>query len=535
MYARHRRVPAPRTKAPVMQHKPFVSPTAGWVTATNLATPPKGAAKVMENFYPTTTGALMRGGSVRHGTASATDPLESAFSYTGSAQRLFGAADGGIFDLTAPADPDIAPTADVTGQTSNYYSTLNFQNAGGFYLLAANGDDEIQIYDGSTWVALVTGAGVGELNGVNSDDIIQINGYRNRIWGVEKNTVNAWYWPTDAIAGTVGQVSLAGIFRRGGVLTFTATWSLDAGDGLDDKIAFVSSHGEVAVFQGDPVDPDWALVGRYDAAPPLGKNAFMTVGGDLLLLTTIGLVPLSAIITKDPGALALAAVSRNIQPDWVAEANARSSLPWEIVKWTARNIAYVSCPVTSDEGVTPPICFAVNLETGAWSKVTGWNTRCFVLHDNQVYFGRNDGALMIADQTGYDDGVPIYHQYVGHMDHLGQVGQYKTVRQARAIFRTQADITPRLDVVTNYDDYSPNFPSAGAEPEGLSVWDSALWDDGLWDAGAAYVNYQTGWVSIGRSGFAHAPVLLLTSGSTVSPGAELVMVEVTHEPGEVVV
>lgn len=535
MFRKGRRVPAPRTKPPVMKHKPFPSPTAGWFSAVNLASAPQGAARVLENFWPTTTGIRMRGGSVRHGTASATEPLESAFPYTGTLKRLFGAADGSIFNLTSPVDPDTPPAADVTGQTSDYYSVVNLANAGGFFLLAANGTDEIQTYDGTTWSALVSGVGVGELNGVDSDSIIQLNAYRNRIWGVEKESTNAWYWPTDAIAGTVGQVSLAGVFRRGGTLQFTATWSLDAGDGLDDKIVFVSSEGEVAVYQGDPVDTDWGLVGRYDAAPPLGKNAFLTVGGDLLLVTTIGLVPLSAIITKDPGALSLAAVSRNIQPDWVDEANARRALPWEIVKWTARNIAFVSCPVPADENVTPPICFAVNLETGAWSKVTGWNTRCFALYENQVYFGRNDGALMIADQTGFDDGAPIYHQLVGHMDHLGQVGNFKTVRQARAIFRTQAEILPLLDVVANYDDYSPSFPAAPPGVAGLGVWDSALWDEATWDSGTTYSNYQTGWVSIGRSGFAHAPVLLLTSGSTVAPAAELVMVEVTQEPGGLVV
>jgi hypothetical protein len=526
------RRPAQRRRQAMMQHKPFIAPTGGWVSATNLAAAPPGSAFILENFYPTTTGIKMRSGSRKHATAEADEPLESAFSYVGvSADEMFGACNGAVYNLTSVADPDVAPTADITGQTSDYYSALNFTTVAGQYLLIANGTDDIQIYDGSSWSALASGSSPGELDGVDSDTISHLNSYRNRIWGVKSGTQVAYYWPTDSIAGTVGDVSLAGIFRKGGTLLFTATWSLDAGDGLDDKIAFVSTKGEVAIFQGDPVDSGWGLVGLYEAAPPLGKNASLKVGGDLLILTEIGLVPLTAVISKDPAALALAAVSRNIQPDWEREARQRRSLPWEIVKWTNRNICYISCPVTADTTITPPICFAVNLETGAWSKVTGWNTRCFVLNDDQVYFGTNDGTLVQADITGADEGEIIYYQYVGHMDHLGQIGRYKTVMQARAIFRTSNEFNPRVDVSTNYATYQATYPSAAGISTSPGEWDVGLWDVALWDGASLFYSAQTRWVSIGKSGFAHAPVVLITSGSEAAPSAELVTVEATFEPG----
>lgn len=536
MYAGFKRVPAPRIKQPAMQHKPFIAPTAGWVSATNLAAAPQGSAAVLENFYPTTTGIRMRSGSQKHATAEADEPLESAFSYIGaSTRKMFSACNGSIYNHTTVGDPDTPVAADVTGQTSDYYSTLNIATPGGNFLLAANGTDEIQKYDGSTWAAVATGAGAGEIDGVDTDTISQLNAYRNRVWMVETGTMNAWYLPVDSIAGTATKVSLTGVFRKGGSLLFSATWSLDAGDGLDDKIVFVSTEGEVAVYQGDPSDSGWGLVGLYDSAPPMGKNAFLKVGGDLLILTEIGLIPLSAIISKDPAALALAAVSRNIQPDWIAEARQRRSLPWEIVKWTQRNICYISCPVTADENSTPPICFAVNLETGAWSKVTGWNTRCFVLHDDQVYFGTNDGTLVQADITGADQGSIIYYQYVGHMDHLGQIGRYKTVKQARAIFRTANPVNVSVDVSVDYSTYSPIYPSAAPASASPGVWDVGLWDVALWDAGASYTTAQTRWRSIGKSGFSHAPVVLITSGQEAAPSAELVTVETTYIPGGLVV
>src|SRR5690606_35566849 len=118
------------------------------------------------------------------------------------------------------------------------------------------------------------------------------------------------------------------------------------------------------------------------------------------------------------------------------------------------------CPITGDVSITPPVCFAVNLETGAWSKVVGWDTRCFILHNDWVYFGRTDGALMQAEIGGFDDGELINYTYVGHMDHLGAIVAYKTVTQVRAIIRTLGEFNPSLSVTTDYSVVWPTYPSA---------------------------------------------------------------------------
>lgn len=537
MYRAFKRVPAARPggrRQP--KHKPFLAPVRGWISATNLAAAPDGSALVLENWLPTTTGIKMRGGSAKHGTASTVAPLESLMAYIGTSSRqMFGAAGGDILDMTSPADPDVAPTPVVAGQASNYYSHINFTNpAGTNYLYCANGTDEVQTYDGAAWASLVSGTDPGELNGLASDTVDHLNVYKNRIWLTNK-TMTAYYLPTDSIAGTVGDVPLAGVFRNGGYILFSATWSVDAGNGPNEFIVFASTEGEYAIYQGDPADANtWGIVGLYDASPPLGKNAFIRVGGDLLVLTEIGLIPMSLIKNKDPAALALASISRNIQPDWQKEASARRTMPWEIVKWTSRNIAYVTCPVTSDESVTPPICFAVNLETGAWSKITGWNTRCIVLHDDAVYFGRNDGSLLQADIGGYDEGELIYYAYVGHMDHLGAIGAYKSVTQVRAIFRTLGAFNPALSVTTDYTVELPPYPAAFT-PEASSLWDVGLWDQAKWDSGVTFYTVTTGWVSVGRDGFAHAPIILVTSGSAAAPSAELVAFDTLCNPGGLVV
>ena len=125
------RRPAQRRSRPDPEQKPFVAPTGGWVSAVNLALAKPGTAQILENWIPTTTGIRLRAGCLKHGTASA-QPLESLMSYVGtSASALFAGSNGGIFNLTSPADPDVAPVASVTGQTSSYYAHINFTNPAG--------------------------------------------------------------------------------------------------------------------------------------------------------------------------------------------------------------------------------------------------------------------------------------------------------------------------------------------------------------------------------------------------------------------
>lgn len=532
-YAAFRKVPAkPRTaRHDRLEHLPILAPTKGWVSAVNLAAVPAGYAYTLENIFPTSTGIRVRSGNQKEGTCGA-DPVESLIAYIGGATRkMFAAMNGSIFDMTAPADPDVAPSADVTGQTSDYYSHLNFATAGGNYLTIVNGTDAAQQYDGSSW-------SVPSITGVSSATLNHIWAYRNRQWFIEKNTMRAWYLGVDAISGAALSVSLAGVFQKGGYLVLGATWSTsDTGNSLDDRIVFISSEGEYAVYQGgNPGDAaTWSLVGLYEGAKPLGRNQFgtMKAGADLLILTESGIIPMSAIVQKDPAALSLSAVTKAIEPDWVAEARSRRSLPWEIIKWPSRQYALVNCPVTGTS--TPAISFVVNLETGAWCKYTGWDTRCLVLHDDGLYFGTNAGTLQQAEVTGADDGELYYSTCIWHADHLKAPGYVKTVRQARATFRTRNDFTPRLSLSTDYVIDLPAPPSA-ANPSGSSgEWDVGLWDVALWDAGSEYYTVSTMWVSIGKTGYSHAAQLQITNGAPAAPTAELILMELTYERGALVV
>lgn len=510
--------------------KPFLSPIGGWVSAQNLAAARPNTCLKLENWFPTTTGIKLRSGSLKKATIS-TGPVVSLMAYIGGNNReLFAASATSIFNITTVADPDIIPTADVTGQTSGYYSFLNFATVGGNFMTVANGTDPVKTYDGTVWTNPA-------ITGVSSSLLSHVWAYRNRQWFIEAGSMNVWALPVDSIAGAATQLSLAGVFQNGGSLLTGGTWSMDAGDGLDDKLVVISTEGEVAIYQGsDPGDPaDFSLVGRYVIPPPMGKRCMMSAGGDLIIGTEGGMVPISAAVTKDPAALSIAAVSRNIEPDWLNDARQRRTLPWEIIKWDSRKTIYVTTPVTSTDDITPPMCYVINAETGAFAKNTGWNTRCGVMHDDFMYFGTNSGTVMQADIGGSDDGELIYHTSIGSWDHMGAISAFKETKLARAIFTTKAEFTPKISISTDYTISLPTPPSA-AQPSGSpGEWDVGVWDISDWDTGAIGYTVSTKWVAIQRSGYVLAPQIQVVSGSTIAPNAELVVFDLVAEQGNVVV
>src|SRR6185312_16527040 len=90
----------------------FTAPVAGWISNRALAIPngegaPQGAAR-LDNFFPTSTGTVLRRGSVNYAQISnAGLPVISLFKYiVGQNSRMFGATENTIYDITTVAYPE---------------------------------------------------------------------------------------------------------------------------------------------------------------------------------------------------------------------------------------------------------------------------------------------------------------------------------------------------------------------------------------------------------------------------------------------
>jgi len=547
VHAAFRRQPMPQG-AQQLQTITIPAPTRGLIQSENEAFMQPGGAIVHDNWAPTMRGVKLRGGFTRWCVLPETTPIISGFNYiAGTNQRMYAANATKLYDVTSST-----PVLVKGSQASGNYVSAQLFNQGGNWMIALNdaGDFILRTKDGITWTVLsgVIGNAADGLPNITYDPtklptgVAQGTGltyawtYRNRLFFIQQNSMNAWYLDINATGGVLQPIYLSGASTKGGRLLFGATWSIDAGDGTDDKCVFVTDTGEVLVFTGsNPGDvANWRQEGRYHIGAPLGMNAHIVIGGDLFIMTVDGVVPLSQAISEESGKLEQAMVSRNIKPLWREEVAAKRAFPWTIKKWDEYGAVFIATP----GGISPDMkhCLLLNNTSGAWARFT-WDATCFLRMRTDMFFGTQYGIVMQADRSGYDDGKPYVATLVGGWE-LFQNGSSQVVwHQARAIFTAgpKEPFEPQLAATVDYGIDIPPPPPAGADPGAGEGWDEGLWDAAHWDAAglAAATTRNTLWVSIGMSGFAHAPIVQVTVAQVSRPRVELIAIATTQERGGV--
>jgi len=545
-HAAFRRQPVPQQYAQALKAITIPAPTRGIVQHENDAFMGPGSCVISDNWMPTMKGVKLRGGCTRWCVLPDAVPVVSGFEYvSGNTQRMFAGQATKLFDVTATV-----PTLIKSGQTSGNYCASQLANLSGYWMLVCNETgDSVLRFDGTAWTTLTTELTNGPVPGT-SKNLSYVCKYRNRFYFIETKSMNLWYLPIDSHQGLLTKIPMSGAASRGGYLLFLANWSIDAGDGIDDKLVAVTSEGEALIFTGnDPASPaTWRQEGRYFVGRPMGMNAHEAVGGDLLILTVEGIVPISQSITKSAGELELAMISRAIKRMWREEALAKIALPWTIRRWDEYGGIFITFP-----GGTPGnrYCLAMNAVTGAFARAVGWDAMCFLRMRADMFFGTQDGIIMQADRTGYDDGKPYVATLVGGWEMFQARSQMVTWHQARAVFTSGAvePFQPQLDATVDYIVVIPPPPAPGPDPGIADVWDQGKWGPDMggppppvptapqraqyaqWDqpSPARPANRNTMWVSIGKTGFSHAPIVQVTVAQQAKPDVELVCLQATFE------
>jgi len=524
------RRPAPKVKPRKAKPKSWPAAVAGWIANQNIAKPnpdaPQGAW-IYENILPTATGGEIRRGLDLFATMpTTTKPVLSLFSYkNGNLRKLFAANESEIADITA------VPANVLTGQHGGDWSVVQFVNtSGNAFLRGVNGVDTPFVYDGvsfSTSPALTFAVGVT----VTANQMSRVWSYKKRLFFIQKESMDAWYLPVNVMGGELVRLPLAGEFARGGSLLFGASWSIESGDGPNEYCAFVSTEGEVAVFAGsNPGDADdWHKIGTYRIGNPLGPKAFFRAGGDLVIATAIGLVPLSQAMQRDYAALSSSAISYNIETAWNAMVAERSIAAWHCEIWPEKQIAVISLPTLS--GTTAQM-FVVNTRTAAWSNWTGWDGNCLEVFNGRLFFGSKNGKIIEGYTGGSDLGMPYTCCYLPLFEDLGNPLSTKIARMARAALRTAIPVEAQITIQADYIVDLPAVPSAPSIPS-QNEWGSAIWGQSIWGAGRVK-EIQQDWDNADGQGNAISPALRITSGATIPLDTEIVRIDVTYEETDIV-
>lgn len=551
------RRPAAPVKPRIAKSANFPAPRSGWIRNQSLTAPnargPDGSvingAHTLENWFPTTTGIRMRAGSLTHArVGDGTKDITALFSYAnGNNQSLFASTDDTIYDVTlATASADMLITGDgdffvtdlgdslVTGTGASPsvvstlaggdWSTIQFATSGGTFLRAVNGLDTPLVYDGATWGTAPA------ITVVDPTKLSFVWAFQNRLFFVEKNTLNAWYLPAASIGGAAVVFPLGGVFSLGGSLLYGASWSLGTGDqgGLSEQCVFVSTEGEVAVYHGTDPSSDFAKVGVYRIGKPRGPLAVMRAGSDLVIATDIGFIPLSQALQRDYAALAPAAVSFPIEEAWNEAVAERSGDFWHCEIWPTKQMVLVSLPTES--GDTPQI-FVANARTGAWGLYTGWDATCVKTFQDRGFFGSVDGRVIEMEVTGSDDGAPYVCISVPLFDLLKSPASLKTTLQARATIRSSRPMNVQLSSQHEYTLALPPPPDDAGVQSG-NVWGSGIWGTSVWGVPPEKIAYRE-WKSTPGAGYAVSTAMQITSANLSPPDAEVVMVDMLYDVGDV--
>lgn len=472
--------------------------------------------------------------------------VDTGFIYDGS--HFYPYVDGGVWSLsydaaTAPFEVGETVTGGTSGATGIIHRIEDSGGTGKLFLLSVTGtfeDDEAltgSISGAATVNGLISSAVPGPTftGGLTSANMSFVWVYKNRLFFIERNSMNAWYAvDIDAAGGSFDVFPLAGVFPSGGSLLLGSAWSMESsGDGgLSEQCVFISTEGDVAVYQGgNPSEAsDWAKVGTYRIGRPLGDRAIIRGGGDLAIATTVGLVPLSKAISLDVTALNVATISYKIADAWSDALNLRGDSGWNCMLWPEGKMAVVSPP--NPIGLSESVQFISNTETGAWCRFTGWDVRCMEVFRGKLYFGSDNGAVYEANTGGNDDGATYFGVAVPMFEDLGTPANRKIAKLARVTARAATRVVDGVSFISDFSQELPAPPTATPYSDS-NTWGSGTWGESRWsDSRSSVINSQ--WRSVGGSGYRASVCYQVTSGSQSPIDVEIIDFELMYETAEMV-
>lgn len=362
------------------------------------------------------------------------------------------------------------------------------------------------------------------ITGIATTSLKQCWLFKERIFAVEKNSMSAWYLPTKSIGGAATEIPLGAVFRRGGELLFGATWSLDSGSGIDDVCLFVTSNGEIAVYNG--TDPSsaatWELVGVYDISQPLNKHASFKAGGDRAILTRDGIISVASALRQDRAALQVSAITAPIEDAWIkAVANGSNAFQITATLWQSKGKLIIGVPVSGQN-----VSYVSNAKTGAWCRYTGWDVRCSTVANDTLFFGTNSGDVMHGETGGDDNGLAYTGVYVPKFTTANGTA-VKSVNFAWATVRTNGSPIFSMKAMSDYEVSSIVAPQPIVVDAG-STWGTGVWGTFIW-GGSSETKTYTIHKTVRAKGYSFSAGLAVTSNAVVAPVFEILSTGVRYE------
>jgi len=322
--------------------------------------------------------------------------------------------------------------------------------------------------------------------------------HMDRLWFADSSNLSVYYLPLMQKSGEVRVLPLNVLFKRGGSIRAMYTWTVDGGAGMDDQLVVFSTNGECVIYSG--TDPDtlgaWQLVGVFRFDSPMGKHCVVQYGGELYVLISTGLVPMSTLLRAETDHLGQ--TDRNVISMFMRDSVAyRGDLGWQTFLNPSSGRLFCNIPLGASNRYKQLIR---HMPKGYWSTFDNIPARCWGWTDPYVYFGDDSGNIYEMHPQYYnDDGKAI------RADVQMAWNNFKT--QAKKHFLViQTYVTsdgtphPLIDMKVDYD-FSPaiNEPDLTSASSG-AIWDLATWDVDYWAGGERGITIWNGIAPLGHVG-----------------------------------
>lgn len=479
-------------------------------------------AVLLDNFVPGTTDCTLRAGCRAWATGLG-NPVETLLPYrSGTVNKLFGVAGGKIYDCT---NQGAVGAAAVTGLTNSRFQYVNFGTPGGQFLLAVNGADPMRRYNGTTHDDATASPAV---TGFDTSLAISINSWGQRVWLVEKNSFRVWYLPLQSVGGAATSLDLSSLFRLGGSLAGMLTWTVASTQQTQQFAVFVSTEGEVAIYEGyDPANAStWQLAGMARIGRPIGGRFWTRFGTEVVLITVDGFVPLSKVLMVDRSSGANALSNKIDGAARLAIAGNPNTFGWQAMLYPTGNKLFVNVPTAEN---ATSYQFVMNTITGAWCRYQGWNANVFETVQDSLYFGGNDGTVYQAEYGTDDNGSAIYGQMIPAFNYFGDRVKRKRFVQVRPTIIGLSDANVLMELVTDLNIGNSARTASLSSASGLPLWDISAWDVTRWSP-SSYAISQ--WQMVSGIAFA-ASVRLQVNCKGFSPKVE--SIAYVFEPSSTVI
>lgn len=505
---------------PAVQNQARIAmPIGGLNYRSNFMDFPITDAYLLDNLIPRTTGVEIRKGWA-HWVPVANNfagEVRSIMAFNGddpTTSRLFcsDSGTGKIWNITAP---EVAPVVALTPTTNSlrageWYDTHFHTEAGNFLCCASAGAGYFTYSVTDGWVdrsALLT---FPALDTTTAKDLAFVWTWKNRIWFLKKDSSVAYYLPVSLIQGALTKFDFGQQLKRGGALAFGATWTYDAGNGIDDSLILVSNEGELLIYQG--TDPGAAATFQlkgvwFIGAVPVGRRCFCDHGGSLLILCAYGLVAMEDVIAGRITATDIASgVAGKINQALATRVSERpDQYYWSLTVLPSEALIVLSTPIYLDTLNTYQE-LAMNSITNSWCTLSGMPILCATIYQGRFIYGDRTGGVKwgfkgfqdAQDVAGTLDGTDITGRFQNAFNDFESPNMNKRMLRIKVyglVDRTALTFMARFQPEYNLGDdiYAPGL-TTGALP----FWDVAIWDESLWGIGAGYFHQWFGVNGFGK-------------------------------------